>query len=156
MAPAGAAPGSDVVATMQGPLEAVGGVGRPEVGVPQSGAEEDKERLRGPSLHSRKTLCPGSLVQSPTFSQRHWVRTYNPCCFNPKSHRCRVKEKAPQLGVGPRVLRPQDGSRRRWARGCSRRTLGSPWGGLGSTLRLGLPCSCRSSHSTLRLRCTEL
>lgn len=42
-APAGAAPGSDVVATMQGPLEAVGGVGKPGVGVPQSGAEEDKE-----------------------------------------------------------------------------------------------------------------
>lgn len=62
-----------------------------------------------------------------------------------------VKEEAPQLGVGPRVLRPKDGSRRRWSRGCSRRTLGCPCGGLASTLGLGLPCSRRGSHSTLRL-----
>lgn len=40
---AGAAPGSDVAAAMQDPLEAAGGVGRLGVGVPQSGAKEDKE-----------------------------------------------------------------------------------------------------------------
>lgn len=76
----------------------------------------------------------------------------------PSLGRCWVKEEAPQLGVGPRVLGPKNGSRRRWARGCSRRTLGCPCGGLGSTLWLGLPCSRRGSHSTLRLGlwCTEL
>lgn len=74
VAPAGAAPGSDVVeAAVQGPLEAAGGGGRPGVGVPQSGAGEDKEWLRGPSLCSRKAL----LVQPTPSSQRYWVRTCN-------------------------------------------------------------------------------
>lgn len=157
-APAGAAPGSDVVAAMQGPLEAVGGVGRPGVGAPQSGAKDDKERLRQPCLNSREVHRPGRLGQPTTSSQRYWARTCNSLCFSPESHRCWVKKQAPKLGVGPRVLGPQDGSRRRWARGCSGRTLRCPCGGLGSTLGLWLPWSRRSSHSTLRLRlwCTEL
>lgn len=56
----------------------------------------------------------------------------------PKSHRRWVEEETPQLGVGPRVLRPEDGSGRGRAGGCSRRALGGAWGGLGSTLGLGL------------------
>lgn len=70
---------------------------------------------------------------------------------NPKSHRRWVEEEAPQLGVGPGVLGPKDGSRRGWAGSCSRRTLGGAWGGLGSTLGLGLACTCRGPHSALRL-----
>lgn len=70
---------------------------------------------------------------------------------HPKSHRRWVEEEAPQLGVGPRVLGPKDGSRRGWAGSCSRRTLGGAWGGLGSTLGLGLACTCGGPHSALRL-----
>lgn len=62
-----------------------------------------------------------------------------------------VEKEAPQLGVGPRVLGPKDGSGRRWAGGCSWRTLGCPCRGLGRPLGLGLPCSHRGPHCTLRL-----
>lgn len=68
-----------------------------------------------------------------------------------KSHRWWVEEEAPQLRVGPRVLGPKDGSRRWGAGGHSRRALGSPWRGLGSTLGLGLPRGRRGPHSALRL-----
>lgn len=70
---------------------------------------------------------------------------------HPGLRRWRVEEEASQLGVGPRVLRPKDGSRRGWARSCSRRALGGTWGGLGSTLGLGLPRGPRGPYSTLRL-----
>lgn len=136
-APAGVAPGSDVVVEAeQGPLEAAGGGGRPGVGVPQSGVGEDKEWLRGRPCWYSHLFLPETLAES--------LQPLLP-------HRCRVKEQAPQLGIGSRVLGTKDGSRRRWARGCSWRTLGSPCGGLGSALGRGLPCSHRGPHSTLRL-----
>lgn len=59
-------------------------------------------------------------------------------CRHPSLGRRWVEEETPQLGVGPRVLRPEDGSGRGRAGGCSRRALGGAWGSLGSTLGLGL------------------
>lgn len=70
---------------------------------------------------------------------------------HPTLGRWRVEKQAPKLGVGPRVLGPKDGSRRRWARRSSRRALGGTRGGLGGTWGLGLSSGPRCPHGTLRL-----
>ena len=69
----------------------------------------------------------------------------------PKAHRWWVEEEAPQLGVGPGVLGPKDGSGRGRARGRSRRALRGARGRLGSTLGLRLSRGRRGPHGTLRL-----
>lgn len=125
------------------------------MGVTQTGAG-GLEPLVGPYSHLLSSQPPSSEMKGLQLSR---PRTHVPSCPpHPKSHRRWVKEEAPQLGIGPRVLGPKDRSRRERARSCSGRALGSAWGGLGSTLGLGLPYGCRGPHSALRLglRWTEL
>lgn len=58
---------------------------------------------------------------------------------HPSLGRWWVEEETPQLWVGPRILGSQDGSWRRWPRGCSWRAWWPTRGGLSGTLRRGLP-----------------
>ena len=103
---------------------------------------------RPPITHSHQTNLPPPRGRESDCQAKNPRLPYDPL---PKSHRGRVEEEAPQLGVGPRVLGPEEGSRRGRAGGCSRRALRGAWRGRGSTLGLGLPGGCRGPHSTLRL-----
>lgn len=119
---------------------------------------------RSPCKTHRRAGLPGAcshpliianLLPPKQKDQKHQGPGPRPCGSHPpptpKSHRRWVEEKTPQLGVGPRVLRPKDGSRRGGAGGCSRRALGGARGGLGGTLGLGLSRGRRGPHGALRL-----